>query len=251
VVTKRLLEGRRAVVTGASKGLGREVVTALAAQGAKVAAFARPSAELKALADNLGAAFMACPCDVRSPDAVRTAMAMAAEALGGIDVLVNNAAQCGLGRIDEVADEAVRSEVETNLLGPIWCVREAAPHLRASGAGHIVNVTSEAVNQSPAFLGVYTATKAGLEALSGTLKRELLPQGIRVTVLRVGRMSGSALQTDWDSAQRARFYESVRANGLDAENGQAMDPGSVAKALVGLLTLPADVVTDLMVVRGR
>ncbi|MDB5422453.1 MAG: family oxidoreductase, partial [Brevundimonas sp.] len=206
------LAGRRAVVTGASKGLGRRIVEALLAEGATVAALARPSADLKNLAGVIGERGLVIACDIRSAASVRDAIGEAAQGLGGIDILINNAAMCSIGLIEEVEDDLVVAEVETNLLGVIWCAREAIPHLRASGRGHIVSLTSEAVNQSPAFLGVYSATKAAVETLSGSLRREVRRDGTRVSILRVGRMTESSLQQAWNPDVRERFFEAVRAS---------------------------------------
>jgi meso-butanediol dehydrogenase/(S,S)-butanediol dehydrogenase/diacetyl reductase len=245
------LTGRRAVVTGGSKGLGRRIVEALLAEGASVAALARPGPQLDSVADEIGDRGLAVSCDIRSAVSVRDGFKRAALGLGGIDILINNAALCSIGRIEEVSDDLVLAEVETNLLGVIWCARAAIPHLRASGRGHIVSVTSEAVDQSPAFLGVYSATKAGVEALSGSLRREVRPDGTRVSILRVGRMTESSLQQAWDPQVRERFLESVRASGVDEDNGQPMQPETAAKALIDLLCLPDDGRVDLVTVRGR
>lgn len=245
------LAGRRAVVTGASRGLGRRIVEALLAEGATVAALARPSADLKNLAGVIGERGLVIACDIRSAASVRDAIGEAAQGLGGIDILINNAAMCSIGLIEEVEDDLVVAEVETNLLGVIWCAREAIPHLRASGRGHIVSLTSEAVNQSPAFLGVYSATKAAVETLSGSLRREVRRDGTRVSILRVGRMTESSLQQAWNPDVRERFFEAVRASGVDEDNGQAMEPATAALALVDLLCLPDDGRVDLMVIRGR
>ena len=245
------LAGRRAVVTGASKGLGRRIVEALLAEGATVAALARPSADLDNLAAVIGERSLVIGCDIRSAASVRDAIGEAAQGLGGIDILINNAAMCSIGLIEEVEDDLVVAEVETNLLGVIWCAREAIPHLRASGRGHIVSLTSEAVNQSPAFLGVYSATKAAVETLSGSLRREVRRDGTRVSILRVGRMTESSLQQAWNPDVRERFFEAVRASGVDEDNGQAMEPATAALALVDLLCLPDDGRVDLMVIRGR
>ncbi|CAN5181661.1 hypothetical protein BH10PSE1_BH10PSE1_03650 [soil metagenome] len=245
------LAGRRAVVTGASRGLGRRIVDALLAEGASVAALARPSPELDSLAGVGANRCLAIACDIRSASSVREAIEQAAQGLGGIDILINNAALCNVGRIDEAVDELVVAEIETNLIGVIWCAREAIPHLRASGRGHIVSLTSEAVNQSPAFLGVYSATKAAVEALSGSLRREVRSDGTRVSILRVGRMMESSLQQAWDPDVRERFFTSVRASGVDEDNGHAMSPTTSAQALIDLLCLPDDARVDLVVLRGR
>jgi NAD(P)-dependent dehydrogenase (short-subunit alcohol dehydrogenase family) len=243
------LKGRRAVVTGASKGLGRRIAEALTAEGAKVALFARPSAELNEVAAALGEAAVAVPCDIRSPEAVREAMAKAAEALGGIDILINNAAALRLSPLETITDAWVRDEIETNLMAPIWTVREAAPHLRRA-KGHIVNITSEGVTQNPPYIGLYSATKAAVEALSFCLKRELAPD-VRVTVIRAGRMKGSSLQQDSSMEWKEAYLEKNRLFGMNADNGAFMDFSSVAEALVQVLKLPEEISSDLVVLRGR
>lgn len=243
------LAGRVAVVTGASRGLGRVLAQALSAAGALTAPLARPSDALDRMAHS-DPGLLALPCDVTDPAQVEAAFARVAERLGPPDILVNNAAVCQLHRIEEASEADVVREVSTNLLGPLWCARAAIPHMRRAGRGDIVNISSESVRLPFPYLSLYAATKAGLETLSEGLRNELRGEAIRVTVLRSGNVAGGELARHWTIERQAAFFAAIQASGRAAFAGAAMAPQAVARALLAALLLPQDAGADLIEVRA-
>lgn len=244
-------EGKVAVVTGASKGMGRVMSKALIAQGAQVAALARPSAELETLGAELGDSGIALPCDVADPDQVRRSFDAVIERYGRLDFLVNNAALCAPHLVEKSTDTQIRNEISVNLMGPIYCTRSAIPHLRATGAGHIVNISSESVRMPFPYLAIYVATKGGLESFTEGLRTELRPDRIKVSTMRLGNVGETSIIDSWDDAIKAEYFAHVSKTGHLALVGGLAKPGSIAQALVDLLSLPEDVNVDLVEVRSR
>ena len=142
------LANRIVVVTGASRGMGRSISATFAAEGAKVAMLARDGEALAEAAREIGASAMPVSCDVSDPNAVRAAFAAIEATLGGIDVLINNAAVANPQLIEEADDRLAQREVAVNLLGPLYCSRAAIPSMRRSGGGDIINVSSESDRKS-------------------------------------------------------------------------------------------------------
>jgi NADP-dependent 3-hydroxy acid dehydrogenase YdfG len=245
------LVGKVALITGASKGLGRCLAELLVSEGAKVVAAARPSPQLAALGRELGDAGFAVECDVRSPRSVETAIEAGVRHFGGLDILINNAAACVLHDIETSTDEEILSEVETNLLGSVWCVRAAIPHLTARGGGDIAFVTSESVKLPYPFLTLYAATKAGIETFAHGLRSELRPNGTRVTVRRSGKMTGASIEDAWDPDRSRRFFEAATKSGHMALSGEGNHPSANARALIDAFELPRDANVDLIEVRSR
>ncbi len=242
--------GKVATITGASRGIGREVARALCHAGAKVALLARPSDDLDALADELRGCCQAIPCDLADPGQIRSAFSSIDKAFGRLDILVNNAATCTPYRVADAKDAEVIRDLAVNLLAPICCAREAIPMLVATGGGSILNVSSEAVRFPVPQLSVYAATKGGLEVFSAALRSELRPLGIRVTTLRCGNVAGTEITQGWGEAQAASFFADMQSSGAAAETGPGGTPQSVARAVVDILAMPSDVNVDLMELRS-
>lgn len=243
------LAGKVALVTGASKGMGRHFVAALIDAGMKVACLARPSPELEALAAELGDAVLAIPCDVTSSAEVNAAVAHTATHFGRIDVVVNNAAIYHPFGFDEGSDEIIRAHVDVNFLGVAWTIRAAIPHLRTT-RGQIVSVSSESVRLPFPMLALYAATKAAVETLSEGLREELRSDGVRVGVLRSGSVSGGSGGATWSDQTKDSFYRKIVATGHAAISGAPAAPESMARALVAMLSLPRDISIDLIEVRA-
>ena len=185
------LRDKVAVVTGASRGLGRAFSAALAEAGARVFGLARSEGDLGAVRDALGDRFTPVACDVTDRAAVEVAFARVEAEAGRLDVLVNNA---GLGRyaaVDALDPADWHVLVDTNLSGLFYCTRAAVPpmkrqHAADGSVAHIVNVASVAGLIGNPDLSAYNATKFGVRGFSEATMKELRPHGIKVTCVYPG-----------------------------------------------------------------
>lgn len=243
------LVGKVAVVTGASKGMGRHFVAALIGAGMRVACLARPSEELSSLADEFGDAVLALPCDVTDPVAVDAAVARTVERFGRIDAVVANAAVYHPFAFESGSDAIIRSHVDINILGVSWLIRASIPHLRAT-KGQIVAISSESVRMPFPMLALYAATKAAVETLCNGLRDELRSDDIRVTVLRSGSVKGGSGGKAWSPETVEAFYKKIVATGHAAMSGESATPESMAASLLAVIGLPADIGVDLIEVRA-
>lgn len=243
------LVGQVAVVTGASKGMGRHFVAALVAAGAKVACLARPSEELDALAAAFGDSVLPIACDVVSPGAVNAAIALTAAHFGRIDVVVANAAVYHPFAFEAADDDMIRSHVDINILGVAWLIRAAIPHLRAT-RGQVIAISSESVNRPFPMLALYAATKAAVETLCHGLRDELRSEGIRITILRSGSVRGGSGGKAWSQETVAAFYKKIVETGHASMTGEGASPQSMAQALLSVIGLPVDIGVDLIEVRA-
>ena len=150
------------VITGAGVGLGRTLARRFAADGDQVVLLGRTASKVEAAASEIGERAMALGCDVGQPDSVRATFKTIKDRHGRIDVLINNAAIFEPYKLVDATDEQLLNAVNTNLLGPMLCVRSALP-LMQSGA-LIINVTSEGVDIRLPCLIPYQSTKAGVES---------------------------------------------------------------------------------------
>jgi NADP-dependent 3-hydroxy acid dehydrogenase YdfG len=180
-------QGRVAVVTGASSGIGEATARALAADGYRVALLARRLDRITALADDLGNDSIAIQADVTDRDSIVAAAERVRQELGGADVLVNNAGIMLLGPFDSNQRDDYRQMVEVNLLGAITATEVFLDQLK-DGGGDIVNISSVAGRTARAGNGVYAATKWGLNGWSESLRQELLPD-VRVTLIEPGAVA--------------------------------------------------------------
>lgn len=244
-----LLAGRIAVVTGASKGMGRHFVSALVTAKMRVACLARQSEELETLCAEFGDNVLLLPCDVASSGEVTAAIDRAAAHFGRVDVLVNNAAIYHPFAFEKGSDAIIRQHVEVNVLGLAWAIRAAIPHLRETH-GQIVSISSESVRMPFPMLALYAATKAAIETLSEGLREELRSDGIRVSILRSGSVSGGSGGASWSDETKQAFFAKIVQTGHAAMSGAPATPESMAQALVAILALPRDVSVDLIELRA-
>ncbi|MGY1813799.1 SDR family NAD(P)-dependent oxidoreductase [Blastococcus sp. SYSU D00820] len=185
------LRGKRAIVTGASRGIGLAVADGLAAEGADVALVARDADALERAAQRVrrhGTTVLVSPADTRDDAAVRAMVGSVAGALGGVDVLVNAAARpassAPIPPLDELTDDDVRVELETKVLGYLRCARAVAPHMVAAGWGRIVNVSGLNARRTGSLVG--SVRNVAVAAMTANLADELGPHGITVTVVHPG-----------------------------------------------------------------
>lgn len=243
------LTGKVALVTGASKGMGRHFVAALVDAGMRVACLARQSPELDSLIDEFGDRVLVIACDITASGEVIAAVDQAAAHFGQLDVLINNAAIYHPFSFEDGPDELIRGHVEVNVLGLAWAVRAAIPHLRRT-QGQIVSISSESVRLPFPMLALYAATKAAVETLSEGLREELRSDGIRVSVLRSGSVSGGSGGAAWSDETRQKFFQKIVQTGHAAMSGSPATPQSMARGLVAILGLPRDVSVDLVELRA-
>ena len=188
------LTGKVAVVTGATKGIGRAIATSLVTAGARVAITARHEKdiaqtvkELNAIGRGVGAGYV---CDVRDYEQVQSVFANVASELGGVDILINNA---GIGIFStsvestKVAD--FRAVLETNVFGVFYCCHEAIPLMKQRGGGYIINVSSLAGTNAHPNMAAYNASKFGLNGFSEALMQEVRHDGIKVSYIMPGSVN--------------------------------------------------------------
>ncbi len=185
------LRGRRAIVTGASRGIGLAVAQALAAEGAAVALVARDAAGLATAADRVaghGGPVLPLSADTTDDTAVRAMVDRVVTEFGGVDVLVNCAARpASAGAtppLAELTDDDVRVELETKVLGYLRCARAVAPHMAAAGWGRIVNVSGLNARRTGSLVG--SVRNVAVAAMTANLADELGPSGITVTCVHPG-----------------------------------------------------------------
>ena len=199
------LGGRRAVVTGGSKGIGRAVVAELVAEGAAVAFCARNAEEVKLAEEEVratvpGAAVTGYTADVTDPDAVQRFIDDAAETLGGIDILVNNAGAAHPGNFETLTDEDWHGDLDTKLFSQIRCTRAALPHLRRSHAPRVINVNAVyAKYPDPNFFAT-TVNRAACLNLNKALAQQYGPEGILVNSVNIGFV----VTPQWENIRRRR-----------------------------------------------
>lgn len=185
-----MLEGKVALVTGASQGLGRALALACAKEGANLVISSRSADALEAVAEEaraLGVEVLAVPADVSRSQDVQELVDATAERFGKIDVLVNNAGLLGPRvRIEEYPEDDWRSVLDANLTGPFLVSKAAIPHM-PEGAS-VVNVTSGVSIEGRAEWGAYSVSKFGLEGLTQILAAELKDRGIRANSVDPGGM---------------------------------------------------------------
>jgi NAD(P)-dependent dehydrogenase (short-subunit alcohol dehydrogenase family) len=227
------------LISGASRGLGLELVRAALAAGHQVVAGARGASALDELAgDNLAVV----PLDVTDSTATRGAVAVAVERFGRLDVLVNNAGYANLGAIEDVDFADFQAQLDTNLLGVVRLTRAALPVMRAQRSGHIVQVSSVGGRLATPGLGAYQTAKWAVGGFSSVLAAEVAPLGITVTVLEPGGM-----RTDWAGSSmrvdpvRPEYADTVGRSAAMHDGGQATgasDPAKVARLVLDVVALP-------------
>jgi 3-oxoacyl-[acyl-carrier protein] reductase len=185
------LNGRTAIVCGASSGLGLATAEALAAEGANVAMVARRAELLEQEAQRIGA--LAVRADVTEPRDLERAVAETLNAYGGIDIVVWNGGGPPPGRAEDMTVEDLRKAVELLLLPPVLLVRLCLPHLRKSGFGRIIALTSMAAKEPAAHLALSNSVRPGVTGWAKTLSREVGPYGITVNCVAPGLIATARL----------------------------------------------------------
>jgi 3-hydroxy acid dehydrogenase / malonic semialdehyde reductase len=228
------LEGKSAVVTGASSGIGAATAQALAADGARVVGGARR-------ADRIAAPVTALQLDVTDPASCEAFVTAANEELTGIDILVNGAG-LALGRdsFDASSEEDERLVLETNVNGLIRMTRLCLPHIRDNG--HVVNIGSVAGRQAYEKGSLYVTSKFAVRGFTYALREDLLGRPIHICTVDPG-----LVQTDFSLV---RFRGDQETAGKVYEGVEAMQPEDIAECIVWVVTRPARVNVDELVVKA-
>ena len=183
------------LITGSSRGLGRELAQAVLAAGHRLVATARKAEDLQRLVSQYGERVRAVALDVTDPEAAGAAVEVATSAFGRLDVVVNNAGYANINSIEDVAEDDFREQFETNFFGVVNVTRAALPVLREQRSGHIIQISSIGGRGATPGLGAYQSAKWAVGGFSEVLAKEVGPLGIHVTVVEPGGM-----RTDWAGA---------------------------------------------------
>ena len=224
-------------ITGTSRGFGREWAIAALDRGDKVAATARDTSSLDDLVAKYGDALLPIQLDVTDREADFAVVRRAHEHFGRLDVVINNAGYGHFGMVEELSEQDIRAQLETNLFGALWVTQAALPVMRAQGSGHIIQVSSIGGISAFPIVGAYHASKWGLEGLSQARAQEVAPFGIHVTVIEPG-----GYDTDWagssakHSAEMAA-YENVREQAMKARAQRVSAPGDPAATRDAILKI--------------
>ena len=219
-------------ITGASKGFGYVWTEAALARRDSVAAAARNIGSLDKLKVKYGDRLLPLTLDVGDKGAVDASVKQAHQRFGRIDVAINNAGYGLFGAIEEVSEQEARAQIETNLFGALWVTQAVLPIMRAQHSGHIIQISSVGGIFAVPTVGLYHASKWGLEGFSQALAAEVKDLGIKVTIIEPG---GFATEWGTASAHRARqlpAYDAARAAlGKIRTASVPGDPKATASAL--------------------
>ncbi len=228
-------------VTGSSRGLGRNFVEAALSRGDQVAATARNTASLDELVAVFGEAVFPLELDVTDKTAVFEGVKRAMEHFGRLDVIVNNAGYAQVGTIEELAEQELRDQLETNLFGAVWVIQAALPYLREQRSGHVIQISSAAGLMAMPLSGAYSASKWALEALNESLAHEVADFGIKVTVIEPGGFATRSGKNpdplhNGHLSEPNPIYDGLRRHiAAFAGRQPAGDPAAAAQALLKIV----------------
>ncbi|UYZ63000.1 oxidoreductase [Hymenobacter weizhouensis] len=200
-------------ITGVSTGFGKELAAYCLEHGDKVAATFRQQHQADEFTQQANGQGVGVVCDVTDEQQVQRAVQQAIEALGHLDVIVNNAGYGSLGSIEEVPAAEVQRQFDVNVFGPLHVLRAVLPHLRQRRSGHVLNITSIGGLKTFPGVGIYNASKFALEAIGESLAQQVGPLGIKVT-----NIEPSGFRTDW--AGRSASYVDTQIEDYRATVGE-------------------------------
>ena len=239
------LDGKVAVITGASSGIGEATTETLAAQGATVVVAARREERLDDLVErieNSGGRTLAVSCDVTDEDQAHALIRRSEEEFGRVDILVNNAGVMLLSRVGKGLTDQWRQMFEVNVLGLLYTTDAAIEVMKRQGSGHIVNVSSLAGRKvTRDTSGVYAGTKHAVGAISEGLRMELLEENIRVTIIEPGAVETELTDHITDEEAKEGLSGLLELDILQAED--------VANAIAYAVTQPERVSVNEVLIR--
>jgi NAD(P)-dependent dehydrogenase (short-subunit alcohol dehydrogenase family) len=226
------------LITGCSTGLGRHLAEAVLGRGYNAIVTARDAAKVQDLVDAYPETALALALDVTEDTQVANAVQQAEGRFGSVDVLVNNAGYGYRAAVEEGEVPEVAKLFDTNFFGPVAMIKAVLPGMRARRDGAIVNISSIGARISPPGSGYYSATKAALEAMSASLRRELEPLGITVTVVEPGGFrtdfAGRSLQQSRDAI--ADYADTAGRRRKEHDTAHGTQPGDPARAAQAIIT---------------
>ena len=237
------LEGKVAVVTGASSGIGEATVRALVGEGASVVAGARRKERLEELVEEAtrdGGRVVAVGCDVTDERQAHALVGRATEEFGRIDILVNNAGVMLLSKVERGLSDEWRRMFDVNVLGLLYATDAAVAVMKEQRSGHIVNISSVAGRKTRPTVGVYSGTKFAVNAISEVLRQELLEDGIRITMVEPGAVATELTDHITD--------EEVR-EGLKQRNIEPLQSEDIANAIAYAVSQPQRVSVNEILIR--
>ncbi len=214
---KGSLEGKTAVVTGASAGIGKELSLALAEEGCRLALCSRDEKKLRAAVKDTGA--LVVPTDIRVEEQVKRFIKKTVEHYGGIDILVNNAGTIRYGDIEELSTEDYKVMMETNVDGTFYVTREALPHIKRA-KGNIVFVGSFDSNHPRSFNPIYSASKWWVKSFAHSIEAIYGKEGVAVTLV-----NPSEVRTEIPAEDGVPYEKKF-------DKGEVLEPEEVAETIV-------------------
>jgi NADP-dependent 3-hydroxy acid dehydrogenase YdfG len=239
------LDGKVAVITGASSGIGEATAEALTAEGATVVVAARRQDRLDDLIRRIesnGGQALAVACDVTDEEQAHDLLRRAKEEFARVDILVNNAGVMQLSKVEKGLSDEWRTMFEVNVLGLLYTTDAAIEVMKEQGSGHLINISSLAGRGTRPGLGVYSGTKMAVNGISEALRQELLEDNIRVTMIEPG-----AVQTELPehiTDEEAREGLSSMLDQLDPLKAE-----DIANAIVYVVTQPERVSVNEILIR--
>jgi NADP-dependent 3-hydroxy acid dehydrogenase YdfG len=239
------LDDKVAVITGASSGIGEATAEVLAAEGAAVVVAARREERLEDLVGRIngnGGKVLGVACDVTDEQQAHNLIKRGRDEFGRVDILVNNAGVMQLSKIQKGLSNEWRTMFEVNVLGLLYATDAAIEVMKEQGSGHLVNISSLASRGTRPGLGVYSGTKMAVNAISESLRQELLEDNIRVTMVEPGAVETEL--PDHTTDEEAREGLSSLLEQLDPLKAE-----DIANAVVYVVTQPERVSINEILIR--
>ena len=230
------IKGKVVVITGASSGLGEETARHLAEKGAKVALGARRTDRIESLADEIkenGGDAIAVSTDVTQRDQVKKLVDSAVDALGQVDVMLNNAGLMPLSPIESLKIDKWDRMIDVNVKGVLYGIAAALPYMKEQKSGHFINISSVAGHKTFPGSTVYSATKSAVRVISEGLRQEVKPYNIRTTIISPGAVKTELLEHISDEGIQKGNKEYVGEVGLT--------PDAFARLVAFAISEPAEV----------
>lgn len=231
---------QRWLITGSSHGIGRALAETVLNAGHRLVATARNPAQLSDVAAVYGDAVRTAALDVTDPSAAQSAVRVAVDSFGGLDVLVNNAGCGNVNSIEDASLEDFRQEIETNLFGTIIVTKAAIPIMREQRSGHIIQFSSVGGRIGAPGRAPYSAAKWAVEGFSESLAREMAMVGVKVTVIEPGGFRTDFASSSTSLKEGRREYDAVVGETARLQrNYDGRQPGDPSRAAQAILQIAA------------